>query len=200
MNRQFQALLRELQAGSQEAAHELAATYRDHVLRCVRRTLRRKMRQQYDSLDLAQLVWASVLIAPDRLAEIHSPEQFVRFLAGVARNKVAQEGRRMQALKNDMSRQVRIDDSCDIAGPQPISRDPTPSAAAICQERYEQLVDRPTERDRQIVELRSEGHTFDEIAGRLNIDERTARKVIGRLKRMQQIAPRRLKNDQSKDA
>src|SRR5262245_41359667 len=93
----FQSLLRELQAGSEDAARELAATYREHVLRCVRRTLRRKMRQQFDSLDLAQLVWASVFIAPVRLAEIQSPEQFVRFLAGVARNKVAHEGRRMQA-------------------------------------------------------------------------------------------------------
>ena len=199
MNRRFQALLQELQAGSQEAARELAATYRDHVLRCIRRTLRRKMRQQYDSLDLAQLVWASVLIAPQRLAEIDSPEQFVRFLAGVARNKVAHEGRRMQALKNDLFRQVRLEDAGDLAGPHPVSRDPTPSAAAICQERYEQLVDRPLERDRQIVELRTEGHTFEEIADRLKIDERTARKVISRLKRMQQITPRRLKNDESKD-
>jgi RNA polymerase sigma-70 factor (ECF subfamily) len=149
------------------------------------------MRQRYDSLDLAQLVWASVLIAPERLAQMQSPEQFVRFLAGVARNKVAHEGRRMQSLKNDIWRQVRLHDACDVAGPHPVSRDPTPSAAAIGQERYEQLVDRPLERDRQIVELRSEGHTFDEIADRLNIDERTARKVITRLKRMQEIAPRR---------
>ena len=159
--------------------------------------MRRRMRQRYDSLDLAQLVWASVLIAPERLAQMQSPEQFVRYLAGVARNKVAHEGRRMQSLKNDIWRQVQLHDACEVAGPHPVSRDPTPSAAAIGQERYEQLVDRPLERDRQIVELRSEGHTFNEIADRLNIDERTARKVITRLKRMQQIAPRRAAIEES---
>jgi DNA-directed RNA polymerase specialized sigma24 family protein len=131
-----------------------------------------------------------VLTAPEKIADIRSPEQFVRFLVGVARNKVAHAGRHMEARKNDVGREVRLDDAGDIAGPHPISRDPTPSAAAIGQERYEQLVDRPLERDRQIVELRSEGNTFDEVAEKLGIDERTARKVISRLKRMQQIAPR----------
>jgi RNA polymerase sigma factor (sigma-70 family) len=189
-NRQFQTLLRQLQEGSEEAARELAATFRDHVLRCIRRTLHRRMRRQYDSLDFEQIVWASVLTEPEKIADIRSPEQFVRFLVGVARNKVAHAGRHMEARKNDVGREVRLDDAGDIAGPHPISRDPTPSAAAIGQERYEQLVDRPLERDRQIVELRSEGNTFEEVAEKLGIDERTARKVISRLKRMQQIAPR----------
>src|SRR5262245_12500972 len=120
-NSRFQALLRDLQAGSQDAARELAASYREHVLRCVRRSLHQKMRQHCDSLDLAQLVWASVLIVPQRLAEIRSPEQFVRFLAGVVRNKVAHEGRRLRAIKNDITRQVRFDEACEIAGPHPIS-------------------------------------------------------------------------------
>jgi RNA polymerase sigma-70 factor (ECF subfamily) len=196
---QFQTLLRELQAGSQEAARVLAASYREHVLRCVRRSLHQKLRRYCDSLDMAQLVWASVLIVPQRLAEIQSPEQFIRFLAGVVRNKIAHEGRRLRALKNDIARQVRLDDPDGAIGPHPVSRDPTPSAVAMLQERYQQLLNRPVERDRRIVELRSEGHTFDEIADRLNIDERTARKVISRLKRMQQIAPRPRRSDRASD-
>jgi hypothetical protein len=114
-------------------------------------------RRQYDSLDFEQIVWASVLTAPEKIADIRSPEQFVRFLVGVARNKVAHAGRHMEARKNDVGREVRLDDAGDIAGPHPISRDPTPSAAAIGRRRT---------RERMTADMAHLAHAF---LGRMRI-------------------------------
>src|SRR5687767_9227198 len=85
----FQRLLRELQAGSQDAARELVSRYGKLVLRCIRHRLPRRVRPQYDSIDFAQLIWKSVFTDPDRLAELDSPDRFEGFLWGMVRNKIS---------------------------------------------------------------------------------------------------------------
>lgn len=182
-NRRFQSLLRQLQEGSHEAAKELAETYGDHVLRCVRGRLPRRLRSQYDSIDFVQLVWKSVFTVPEKLAKVRDADQFVRILAGMARNKVAVVDRQLQTLKKDVEREVQLDESCPIAGPHPVSRDPTPSATASFREQWDRMVQQQSQRDGQVVKMRYEGSTFQEIAKNLNMDEATARKIMRRLKR-----------------
>jgi RNA polymerase sigma factor (sigma-70 family) len=198
-NRRFQSLLRQLQEGSHEAARELAETYAEHVLRCVRARLPRKLRSQYDSIDFVQLVWKSVFTEPDKLAKLRDADQFVRFLAGIARNKVALADRQLQTLKKDVDREVRLDAQCPDAGPHPVSRDPSPSATAVFHEHWDDLVQQQTLRDGQVVEMRYEGSTFDEIAENLDIDEATARKIIRRIKRRKTPITKRGNSPRSPD-
>jgi RNA polymerase sigma factor (sigma-70 family) len=181
--RRFQSLLRQLQEGSHEAAKELAETYAGHVLRCVRSRLPRRLRTRYDSIDFVQLVWKSVFTEPDKLAKLRDANQFVRFLAGMARNKVAIVDRQLQTIKKNLDREVRLDEGCPDAGPHPVSRDPTPSSAASFREQWDKFVQQQPQRDGRVVEMRYEGSTFVEIAESLDIDEATARKIIRRLKR-----------------
>jgi RNA polymerase sigma factor (sigma-70 family) len=184
--RHFQYLLRQLGEGSQEAAQELAETYGTHVRRCVRQRLPRKLRSKFDSIDFVQLVWKSVFAETDKLVKLQDPEEFVRLLAGMARNKVAGIGRQLQTQKKDVHREVRLEECCSKVDLHPPSRDPTPSAMAIFREEFQHIVQEEPRRDKKVVELRYEGNTFHEIAKRLQIDESTARKVIRRLKRKRQ--------------
>jgi len=69
----FQALLRQVQHGSPEAARELYDTYVNHVLRGVRVRLWHRMRSKYDSQDFVQQVWASFFDEPERLPDFESP-------------------------------------------------------------------------------------------------------------------------------
>src|SRR5262245_47740650 len=124
--RRFQSLLNQLQQGSHEAARELAEIYGPHILRCVRLRLPRRLRSRYDSLDFLQLVWKSVFTEPDRLAKLRDADQFVKFLAAIARNKVANVDRRQQTIKVGLEREVLLKEHNPEARPQPISRDPTP--------------------------------------------------------------------------
>lgn len=177
-NQHFQALLRQVQQGSHEAARELYETYVDHVLRGVRVRLWHRMRSKFDSQDFVQQVWASFFDGRERLPDFDTPEALVNYLLGMAYNKVTGEGRHLQTQKHDIQREQRI---ATAAGPHPVSRDPTPSAVAVYHEQYDRLVDRQPPRVKRIVELRLDGKTFEEIAAELEIDESTARRVIKRL-------------------
>jgi RNA polymerase sigma factor (sigma-70 family) len=177
----FQSLLRELQGGSQEAARELVSRYGSHVLRCIRQRLPRRIRPQYDSIDFAQLIWKSVFTEPERLAELDSPKRFEGMLWGMVRNKISNVERSLDAGKRDVQKQVPLD--AKTVSTHPASRDPTPSAVAIFRDEWNHLAEEQTERSMQVVQLRYEGNTWEEIAAQLDIDESTARKVINRLKK-----------------
>jgi RNA polymerase sigma factor (sigma-70 family) len=180
----FRKLLQELQAGSSDAARELSEMYGEHVLRCVRQKIRREMRPRYDSLDFVQLVWKAIFTEPTMVEKCRDPKQFVQLLAGLAQSQVSSVCRRLQTQKRAAAREVPFDEtSSHIPRTYPLSRDPTPSSVAIFREQWARLVEGQPTRTKQIVAMRYEGSTFDEIARQLNIDESTARKIIRRLKK-----------------
>src|SRR6185436_6639266 len=179
---EFADLMERVHDGSQDAAWQLLEKYGPHVKRYVRRSLNQEMRSKFDSLDFAQVVWASFFREPDRFRRLESPTELLAYLATLARNKVVGETRRrMKSIKNDLNREIgfgELEEGLEVRCP---NADPTPSAVAIARERWHQLVDNQPETVRRIVELRFMGATFPEIAEQLNIHERTARKAIERL-------------------
>jgi RNA polymerase sigma factor (sigma-70 family) len=178
---QFRTLIQQVQLGSHEAAQQLASAYGPHVRRYVHRTLTREMRNQYDSLDFVQLVWASFFYQPEDLPQIDSPAQLIGYLVRMAQHKLLDEERRLHTQKNDVDREQRI----DLPDKHIKSRDPTPSAVAIFREEWETLVSRQPAEVGRVVQLRYEGATYQEIADELQINERTARKTIDRLRDQQ---------------
>jgi RNA polymerase sigma factor (sigma-70 family) len=180
-HRHFQLLLDQVREGSHEAARILEERYGAHILRIVRRKLQKSARTRFDSIDIVQNVWASVFTKPYNLPDVETPEDLATWLGTLASNKATDEGRQLQTQKRDISREIRIDEHAAIAGPHPISRDPTPSAVAVYHEQLERLVVKQPPKVRRIVELKMQGLTYDEIAAALGLDERTARRVIKRL-------------------
>jgi RNA polymerase sigma factor (sigma-70 family) len=177
----FRTLLRRVQQGSGDAARELYDAYSDHVLRGVRSRLWHRVRSKYDSQDFAQQVWASFFDGIDDHPHFESPSALVSYLMGMAINKVTDEGRHLLTQKHDIQREQRIDVAGPVGGPHPVSRDPTPSAAAAYRELRDRLVDRQPTKIKSVEELRLSGLTFEEIAAELDMDESTARRIIKRL-------------------
>ena len=104
---QFRELIQQVQEGSHDAAHLLAEAYGPHVRRYVHRALSRELRNQYDSLDFVQLVWASFFYQPEDLPSIDSPAQLVSYLVRMAQHKLLDEERRIHTQKNDVAREER---------------------------------------------------------------------------------------------
>ena len=179
---EFAELMERVHDGSQDAAWQLLEKYGPHVKRYVRRSLNQEMRSKFDSLDFAQVVWASFFREPHRFRQLDSPAALLAYLASLARNKVVNEvRRRMMSDKNDLNREIgfcELEEDMNVRCP---NADPSPSSVAIARERWHQLVDNQPESVRRIVELRFMGATFPEIAEQLNIDERTARRAIEQL-------------------
>lgn len=180
---EFAELLKQLQAGSQDAAWQIVSLYGADVHRIVRRTLNRRLRSKFDSMDFVQVVWASFFRTPQKLRDLKCPDQLLAYLITVAKFKVISEvRRRLQSAKYNVNREaVQLDQHQTL-----VANSPTASAIAIARERWEQILAGEPDQVKQIVELRMKGVTFTEIAAELNIHERTARKAVQRLLRQSQ--------------
>ncbi len=164
-NNDFRLLMRRVAAGCEDAARQIVEQFGESIRRAVRRSLNRRLRSKFDSLDFTQLVWCSIFRARDRLERFDRPEDLVAFLVSVARNKVGLEARRhLQTDKYGVDREHQwIEDSlqeqAEIPDGQPAAID-----VAIAGEKLERLLSNQPPGLRKIIELRLQGLTHDEIA------------------------------------
>jgi len=174
----FQFLMQRLRDGSEDAATELAKEYGSHLRREIRQRLPGQLRPKVDSVDIEQQVWKSFFAEAKSLPELKNPGQLIRYLRTMARFKVADEGRHLQSLKNNVRREVQLDDTGPLAGPHPASRDPTPSAVAVFNEEWERLLRNRPPHVRRILEMRLSEMTYVEIAEAMGMSDRTVREVF----------------------
>lgn len=188
---QFRDLMQRAKAGCQDASRELYETYGRHVLRCVRHRLWRRMRARFDSQDFSQQVWASYFLG-ENLPDFQTPDELMGFLSAMAERKVILEHRRQHLQKNNLRRDRPINEHDTHVGHHPAAPDPTPSTLAVYREQYERIIVNQAPEVREVAQLRLEGNTFAEIAGTLEIDERTARRFMRRLRRTTPPQPEEL--------
>ena len=178
----FAELIEGARAGDHAAVASLLRRFEAEIRTMVRVRLPRALRNQFDSMDFVQAVWTSVFTGkPDDAGKFADVGQFRGFLAGVAKNKVYEEYRRRTKTKKfDIGREERLyvrKGERDVVR-EVAASDPTPSEEVQAEDRYDQLIEGRTAEERQIVALRRQGLTFEEIAGRIGTSERSARRVI----------------------
>src|SRR5436309_12071378 len=107
----FQDLMRRVRAGEERAATELVRQFEPEIRRAVRvRLTDPRLRRVLDSLDVCQSVLGNffVRVASGQL-ELDRPENLLRLLVTMAKNKVLDHARRQQAACRDQ-RRVAADD------------------------------------------------------------------------------------------
>ena len=175
---EFRKSITRLRTGDDNAAWHIIEEYGPHIQRIVRRRLDQRMRSKFDSIDFVQMVWASFFKHPSQIVNFNEPDDLVRYLAVIAKNKVVDEyRRRLRYRKYNVARERSLRDS-DVAPNRIEAAHPTPSQIAMAREQWTQIMEQQSDRNRQIVRMRLRGATFEEIAKELGISERTARKVI----------------------
>ena len=90
----FETAVKKLSTGSEEAIWDFIQTYGPHIQRVVRRRLHHKLRSKFDTVDFVKMVWVSFFASPDRIAQFETPEDVIRYLFVMAKNKVIEESRR----------------------------------------------------------------------------------------------------------
>src|SRR5262247_3045690 len=93
-----------IRAGDEQAATDLVGRYEPAIRRAVRARLGdRRLRRVLDSMDLCQSVLASFFAgAAAGRYDLGRPDQLVRLLVAIARNKVAFQARRQRAGNRDL--------------------------------------------------------------------------------------------------
>jgi RNA polymerase sigma-70 factor (ECF subfamily) len=174
----FLELIRRVRAGDQEAAADLLRTYEPAIRRAVRLRLGdARLRRVMDSQDICQSVFASFFLrAASGQYEVETPDQLIRLLAVMARNKVAKQLQGQRAACRDQRR----------VSAQPIEEqgvansDPTPSREVSARELLNEAHRRLSPDERQLVELRHSGHDWAEIAGMVGGTPEALRKKLSR--------------------
>lgn len=177
----FAELMDQARRGSQEAAEQVWQEYGPYVVYVVRRWLRPELRGRLDSQDFAQDVWASFFRDLPAGEAVANPDDLVRLLAKMARNKVISEFRRSASRRRDFER----DEShgAFTGGDALIDpREPTPSQVFAANALVEDLTLGQPESAARMVRMRCDGLSDREIAERERTSTRTVRRVFEKLR------------------
>jgi RNA polymerase sigma factor (sigma-70 family) len=175
----FCSLMRCVSEGSEDAAWELVTQYGEDIHRAARRVLNTKLRPKFDSLDFVQIVWKSFFRVRDKCDRFHRPEELAAYLVTMVRNKVGMETRRRLMTEKF---NVRKEQSFDpLRDDDMACRQPAPIDIAIAHEQWDQMLKDQPAHYRQIIHLRLQGHTCQDIGKAVHLDERTVRRFLKKL-------------------
>src|SRR5271155_5126968 len=144
----FRALIARVRSGDEQAAAELVRRYEPAIRRAARvRLVGTRLNRLLDSMDICQSVMASFFV---RTAlgqfELETPDQLLKLLATMTRNKLAGQVNGQGAARRDF-RRVRAAqcnrDGDSYPGPERIAgHDPTPSRDLAARELLDEALRR----------------------------------------------------------
>jgi RNA polymerase sigma-70 factor (ECF subfamily) len=175
----FRDLLARVRAGDQRAATDLVRQLEPELRRAVRVRLGDpRLRRVVDSVDICQSVLANFFVRV-RLGEfdLAQPEQLLRLLLVMARNKLQDRARRNQAQKRD---QRRIEGQADGDLDALAGTAPEPGQVVAWRDLLQEVRRLLTDEERQLADRRAEGLEWPEIAAQVGGQPDTLRKQLNR--------------------
>jgi len=174
----FQALIGRVRAGDEEAATELVRRYEPMVRRVARvRLSDPRLGRVLDSMDICQSVMASFFVrAALGQYELNTPDQLLKLLATMARNKLANQANGQRAARRD----VRRVDYAEAAADGVADRGGTPSRVVAARELLDLARARLTVDERRLLERRQDGDEWAEIAADEGATPEALRKKLAR--------------------
>lgn len=158
----FVSLIERVRAGDQDAASLLVELYAPAVRRAIRfRLTDPRMRTLFDSMDVFQSAMASFFVrAAAGQFEMDSPKQLVNLLTTMARNKLASLARKERSGFSVRSSIYTGQDDLSTA----VSSEPDPALVTSARELCQNALSRMTPGERELLELRSQGNAWADIA------------------------------------
>jgi RNA polymerase sigma-70 factor (ECF subfamily) len=174
----FAEFVARIRAGDAQAAAELVRRYEPAIRMEVRVRLRDpRLGRFFDSMDICQSVLATFFI---RVAagqyDLDEPGQLIRLLVGITRKKVAENARKQKAQRRDHRRAEPL----DLRQHEVAAAGSTPSQIVAGEELLRDFHKRLGHEERQIADLRAQGHSWDSIAVKLGGTTQARRKQLAR--------------------
>ena len=174
----FMNFLDRVRAGDQRAAEDLVHMYEPEIRREVRLRLRDpRLRRDFDSVDICQSVLGSFFArASLGQYDLQKPQDLIKLLVTMTRNKLVGQVRKQQTQKRDLGRR-------DAAGQEKIqafASGPTPSLEVANEELIQEFRKRMSPEELQIAERRTQGKNWEGIAAELGGTAESCRKQLSR--------------------
>jgi RNA polymerase sigma-70 factor (ECF subfamily) len=175
----FADFMRRIRAGDEQAAAELVRRYEPLIRREVRLHLEdRRLSRLFDSMDVCQSVLGSFFLrAAAGQYDLEQPEQLVRLLVTMARNKLASAARGQHRQRRDQRRESAggAEELAGLADPRP-----GPEESVAGAELLRRFRDALSAEERQLVDLRGEGLAWADVAARLGGTAQARRMQLAR--------------------
>jgi RNA polymerase sigma-70 factor (ECF subfamily) len=172
----FQEQINRVRGGDEQAAADLVRKYEPEIRREVRFLLRDPfLRRTFDSMDICQSVMGSFFLrAALGEYDLDRPEDLIRLLISMTRNKVVDATRRQRAQRRDHRRSTSLE-AVDLA-----ASTPSPSQIAEGRELLAVFRDRLSDEERQLADLRALGREWADIAREVGGTAEARRKQLTR--------------------
>jgi RNA polymerase sigma factor (sigma-70 family) len=172
--------IRRVRLGDERAAEELVRRYEPEIRLEIRTRLGlgdQRLRRLFDSMDVCQSVMASFFVrAAVGEFDLDDPNQLIRLLVGMARNKLAERVRH----HHRQSRDVRRAQAIDPEDQNSVAEDESPSETVSGRELLDKFRERLGEEEKRIAELRSQGLDWVAVASELGGTPEARRKQLTR--------------------
>jgi len=170
-------LIEKLSQGDPEAIAEVFRLYEPIMRSVVRRQLGPELKAKFDSSDIVQSVWADLLEGFRAVSwTFADPEHLKAFLVKAVRNRFIDRARQHHsALQRE-----EASGPYDLAGTVP-SSGPRPSELVQADELWDKMLARCLPAHREMLELKRQGLTVPEIAGRTGWHEDSIRRILRNL-------------------
>ena len=178
-------LLDRVRQGDEQAATDLFDRYVERLIGLAQRRLSGKLRRRIDAEDVVQSVYRSFFSnAQDGRYALHQSGDLWRLLAAVTINKVRNQARHGKAAKRSVEAEQSAigGDSMMGISPEAVCRDPSPAELGALLEEIEAEMSDLSRLKREIVELRLQGRSNEEIAQQACCTERTVQRTLRQLK------------------
>jgi RNA polymerase sigma factor (sigma-70 family) len=172
-NNDFQVLLSQAMAGHPQAISTLIERYEPQIRIVVRARLGASMKPYLDSMDIVQSVHRDMIAGLQRgQFEIESQEKLIALAATIVRRKIARHWRHLK--REAMFPEHELADSHPVADPHDV---------LSAQELSDEIMNRLSDEDRQVLELRMLGHSTAEAARQLGLNPNVVRIRLSRLRK-----------------
>jgi RNA polymerase sigma factor (sigma-70 family) len=178
----FRTLIVRVRAGDEQAAAELVRHYEPAIRRAARvRLVDTRLNRLLDSMDICQSVMASFFVrAALGQFDLDTPDQLLRLLATMTRNKLIGQVKGQAAARRDFRRVAGApaahDGETKNGVEQIAGRYPTPSRDVAARELLEEALRRLSPEEKKILDFREQGGQWAQIATELGSSPEALRK------------------------
>jgi RNA polymerase sigma-70 factor (ECF subfamily) len=182
----FDNLMGRLRQGDNAAAAQVFNEFANRLIELVRKRLNPKIRRKVDPEDVLQSVFRSFFRcqAAGELDELETWDSLWGMLVVIAVRKCSHRIEYFQAACRDVRREesdLAADNESVLRGIGS-SPEPTPTEEAILHDLVQHLLSQVEGKNREVLALSLQGYTIPEISAQVGCTERTAYRVLDRVK------------------
>ena len=169
----FDGLIERLNGGDVDAAERAFLAYAPYLRMAVRRHLNGRLRSKLDSMDILQSVWADLLDSfRDARWHFDDRRHLKAFLVRAAKNRLIDRQRQYRRVLGS-EQPLAGSPSADVE-----ANDPRPSEVAQGRELWERILAQCSPPHREILNLRRQGFSLEEIAERTGFHKGSIRRIL----------------------